>query len=316
MRLSDVTKGLSGTLVADGEFDCISYATEYRTKNFLTFLEKEKFLNALVNPNISCVLTKAALADKIPPHIKGVFICESPKAALFQIHNALAEDEAYVGKSFPTEIGKDCEISPLAVIDPVNVKIGDRVVVEPFVIIRGRVTIGDDTIIRAGTIIGMKGFNFSKDAEGNNCSVRDTAKIEIGKNVELFEYASVGAGIFPWEKTVIGDGTKMDSFTNVGHGAHVGENCIITGRGICAANTQVGDNVWIGLGAIVSPRVKVGDNARVSLGSIVVSDVPDGQTVTGNFAVPHDTFMANYRGQLRTAAAQRRKAAEKDTKKV
>ena len=87
MKLSEAVRGVSGTLAADGEFSCIAFATEQEQSQFLTFLEKEKFLPALDNSKISCVLTTSALAEKIPPHIKGVFLCDRPKAALFEIHN-------------------------------------------------------------------------------------------------------------------------------------------------------------------------------------------------------------------------------------
>ena len=105
MKLSEAVRGVSGTLAADGEFSCIAFATEQEQSQFLTFLEKEKFLPALDNSKISCVLTTSALAEKIPPHIKGVFLCDRPKAALFEIHNRLARHPDYVGASAATVVG-------------------------------------------------------------------------------------------------------------------------------------------------------------------------------------------------------------------
>ncbi|CAN4038545.1 RNA polymerase subunit sigma-70, partial [Dysosmobacter welbionis] len=125
-----------------------------------------KFLPALDNSKISCVLTTSALAEKIPPHIKGVFLCDRPKAALFEIHNRLARHPDYVGASAATVVGEGCSISPLAAIDCENVVIGDRVTIEPFVVIKGRVIIGNDVTIRSGAVIGCKGFSFSKDTQG------------------------------------------------------------------------------------------------------------------------------------------------------
>ena len=186
MKLSEAVRGVSGTLAADGEFSCIAFATEQEQSQFLTFLEKEKFLPALDNSKISCVLTTSALAEKIPPHIKGVFLCDRPKAALFEIHNRLARHPDYVGASAATVVGEGCSISPLAAIDRENVVIGDRVTIEPFVVIKGRVIIGNDVTIRSGAVIGCKGFSFSKDAQGQNVSVEDTARIIIEDHVEIF----------------------------------------------------------------------------------------------------------------------------------
>ena len=136
MKLSEATQSLSGTLVSDADFRCIAFATERAQHQFVTFLEKEKFLSALENPNISCVLTTPELAEKLPPHIQGIFLCSRPKATLFALHNRLAQHTEYVGISSESVVGKDCSISPLAAIDRENVVIGDRVIIEPFAVIK------------------------------------------------------------------------------------------------------------------------------------------------------------------------------------
>ena len=298
MRLSDITRHIEGELVRDGEFSVIAFATEYEQKNFLTFLEKEKFLPALSNENISCVLCTPELADKMPAHIKGVFVCRRPKASLFALHNALSEHEAYVGKSFPTKIGKNCCISPLASIPAENVIIGDNVTIEPMAVLKGRVVVGDNVVIRSGAVIGCKGFSFSKDEEGNNISVIDTAQIILKTGVEIFENVTISIGIFPWEKTVIGENTKIDAQCHVGHGTHTGKNCLLAAGCRCCGNTLLGDNVWIGVGAIVSNRVSVGSGARVSIGAVATKNVPDGVTVSGNFAIEHHRFLENLKKSI------------------
>lgn len=298
MRLSESVRNLSGHLASDGEFRCLAFATEREQTGFLTFLEREKFLPSLENPNISCVLTTPELAEKIPAHIHGVFLCGRPKAALFEIHNYLAAGAEYAGPSFPTKIGKDCHISPLAAVDTENVVIGDRVTIEPFAVVKGRVTIGNDVIIRAGAVVGCKGFSFSKDEVGNNVPVADTAKIVIENEVEIFELVAISAGIFPWEKTVIGQNSKIDTKCFVAHGTHVGKNCLVAAGGLCCGNSRIGDNVWIGAGAVISNRVSVGSGARVSIGAVATKDVPAGETYTGNFAIPHRIFMRNLKASL------------------
>ena len=285
MKLSEAIAHIEGELVRDGDFSVIAFATEREQTNFLTFLEKEKFLPALDNENISCVLCTPELADKIPPHIQGVFVCRRPKASLFALHNALSEHEGYVGKSFPTKIGKNCRISPLASVPKENVIIGDNVTIEPMAVLKGRIVLEDNVVIRSGAVIGCKGFSFSKDEDGNNVSVVDTAKIILKDGVEIFENVTISIGIFPWEETVIGENTKIDAQCHVGHGTHTGKNCLLAAGCRCCGNTLLGDNVWIGVGAIVSNRVSVGTNARVSIGAVATKTVPDEMTVSGNFAI-------------------------------
>lgn len=298
MKLSAVVEGLSGVLVSDGNFYDIAFATEKERTGFLTFLEKEKFAESLQSANISCVLTTPELRERIPSHIQGVFLCERPKETLFAIHNRLAKDETYVGKSFPTKIGKNCNISPLAYIAAENIEIGNNVTIEPFAVIKGRTHIGDNVIIRSHVTVGCKGFSFSKNSNGENVSVIDTAQIVIEDNVELFEHVTVSTGIFPWEKTIIGKNTKVDTQSFVAHGCKVGKNCLLVAGSICCGNCNIGDNVWIGAGAILSNRIAVGNKARVSLGAVVTKDVPVDTTVSGNFAIDHQIFLTNLKQSL------------------
>ncbi len=300
MKLSESVKNLPGYLVSDGEFRCLAFATEQVQTEFLTFLDREKFLPSLRKPGISCVLTTPELAEQVPAHVQGVFICERPKAALFEIHNYLAGCDDYVGPSFPTKVGNDCQISPLAVIDNENIVIGDRVIIEPFAVIKGRVTVGNDAVIRAGAVVGCKGFSFSKDGEGRNIFVADTAQIILEDQVELFEEVVISTGIFHWEKTVIDTNTRVDAQCHIGHGAHIGRNCLIAEGGKCCGNSWIGDHVWVGVAAVISNRVRVGCGARVSIGSVVTKDVPPGETVTGNFAIPHQVFMRNLKNSLQS----------------
>lgn len=298
MKLSKIIHSLEGTLISDGDFCSIAFATEDTQTEFLSFLEKEKFLPALKNPGISCVLIKPELVDRVPAHIHGVFACEYPKAALFAIHNALAKEEAYVGPSFPTRIGHNCQISPLAVIPEQNVIIGDDVTIEPFVVIRERTTIGNRVTIHAGAIIGGTAYAYSSQ-HGQYLHAEDTASIEIGDDVDIFEEVNIERGTFPWEKTIVGRNSKLGINCGIGHASHVGENCQIAGKSCCCGNCRIGNNVWIGPGAIISNRKVIGDNARITIGSVVTVNVPAGAEYTGNFAIPHQQFMRNYMNSLR-----------------
>jgi len=298
MLLSEITKGMSGRLVSDGEFDCIAFATEENQKNFLTFLEREKFIFSLENTNISCILILEELLPYVPNHIKGVYVCNNPKVMMFELHNKLSQNSKYVGKSFETRIGNNCEISPLSVINKSDVIIGDNVIIEPFVVIKGRVRIGNNVIIRSGSVIGCKGFSFATDENGKSVSVVDTAQIVIEDGVELFEHVTITTGLFPWEKTIVGKNTKVDVFGFVAHGTVIGEDCMLAGGCKCCGNVKVGNNVWIGPNAVVSNRVSVGDNARISIGAVVTKNVSYGETVSGNFAINHQRFMQNLKQSI------------------
>ena len=299
MLLSEVVKNILGEMLSDAEFDSLAFITDRTQKNFLTFFESEKLLNELNNTQISCVITSEKFVKLIPAHIKGIFVCEEPKNTLLKIHNSLVKNLEYVGPKIPTRVGDECKISPLSYIDPFNVCIGKNVTIEPFVTIKGRVTIGDNVTIHSGGIIGCKGFSFSKNRYKENEPVIDTAQIVIEDNVELFEQVAISTGIFPWEKTVIGENTKIDTQCFIAHGTQIGHNCLIVAGSRCCGNCIIGHNVWIGAGAIISNRITVGDNARVSLGAVVTKDVPTGMIVSGNFAINHQKFLENLKMSIK-----------------
>lgn len=293
MLLSQVVKGITGELISDGEFDRIAFATDEIQESFLTFMQDEKYLSSLQNPWISCVIVNEELLSRIPKHIKGVFVCKNPKYILLCIHNCLAENASYAGENVQTTIGESSIISPLAYVDTTNVHIGNNVVIEPFVCIKGRVTIEDNVIIKSGSSIGCDGFVFATDENNKNANVKTLGKIVIHKDVKIFENVLVSTSTFPWEVTEIGENTKIDVSCFIAHGSRIGQNSLIIAGAICCGNVIVEENVRIGPNAVIANRIHIGKNARISLGAVVTKNVEEGQTVSGNFAIAHRKFMEN-----------------------
>ena len=54
-------------------------------------------------------------------------------------------------------------------------------------------------------------------------------------------------------------------------------------------------NVKIGLNATILNGLEIGKDCNVSLGAVVTKNIPDGQKVTGNFAINHSDFINNLR---------------------
>ena len=80
---------------------------------------------------------------------------------------------------------------------------------------------------------------------------------------------------------------------------HIGQRCLIATSACVCGSAEIGNDVWIGPNATVSSEVKIGDRARITIGAVAVSDVDADMTVTGNFAVPHDLFLAHHLHKLR-----------------
>ncbi len=295
-RLSGVVKP-DWTLLRDGEFASLGLATADPGLPILTFAGAPKYLKqALKNPQVSCVLVPPELAESelIRNSEKGFCIAPELRISFFQLHNELAEPpyrDIYCEEIRPTEIGSDCDISPLADIAKNDVVIGSGVTIEPFVSIKSGTVIGNGSIIRSGSVLGGSGLEFIRMGERGILPVTHCGKLILGEKVEVQYNCNLSRSLFPWHATEIGNESKIESLVHIAHGVHTGQRCLIAASVCVAGSAILGDDVWIGPNATVSSEVKIGNNARVSLGAVVVGNVADSETVSGNFAIPHERFM-------------------------
>ncbi len=297
MLLSKITETINGELVRDGQFDRLDYCTVKEGKPFLSFMEREKFLSALLeNSYVSCVLCTKELADKMPKGI-GVFVTDEPKATFEQIHNMLSEDPSYKLPDFKTHIGEGCIISPLAVIPEKNVFVGENVVIEPFVFIGEHVYIGNNCKIYNHATIGGRSFSYARIGEKDVTGLIDCGTVVLEEGVEVMSYSHLARGILPTDCTKVGRNTIIDAHVHIGHGAQLAKRVFIAAGAVIAGNCRVGDDSWVGVNATVSNRMVIGRKCRVSIGSVVTRNVPDGMTVSGNFAIEHSQFIDEMRSR-------------------
>lgn len=297
MFLSEVTKDLDGRLLRDGEFQTLEYCTGKLEVPFLTFMGNPKFVDKM-SPYVSCALCSAELADKLPQSIRGVFITDSPKESFQIIHNSLRKNTNYCLPEMPNKTGVDCVISNRANIAGNSVTIGDRVIIEDNVTIYDHVKIGNDCVIRSGAVIGGKAFTFARTKDNRILGMEDLGQVVLGDRVEIFSLTHIAKGILPTDTTFIGDDAKIDALVQIGHGSVIGKRTLIAEGAVIAGNVCIGDDAWVGVNATVSNRIRIGDHARVSLGSVVTKNVANGQTVTGNFAIDHSTFLRNLKDMI------------------
>ncbi len=293
MLLSEVISGLEGVLVRDGSFNRLDYCTVMENGPFLSFMEREKFLDSLLNNYcISCVICKPDLVDLMPDHIEGIFVSDEPKAAFEMIHNNLAYTPEYSLPNHDTLIGNNCSISPLAYISEKNVKIGNNVIIEPFVFIGEHVEIGDNCKIYNHATIGGRSFSYARVGEQDVTGLIDCGKVVLEDGVEIMSYSHLARGILPTDITQVGKNSILDAQVHIGHGAKLKERVFVAAHALVGGNTVIGRDSWVGVGATISNRITIGTRCRVSIGSVVTKDVQDGMTVTGNFAVDHKRFIS------------------------
>ena len=111
-----------------------------------------------------------------------------------------------------------------------------------------------------------------------------------------------------WGTQLIGLGTTIGAFADIGDEVVIGTNCKIQCHVSIPPKTQIGNNVFIGpgvhiandpklngeikgtlikggakigMGALIQGGIVIGENSVIGMGAVVLGDVPDGETWAG-----------------------------------
>lgn len=294
MKISEIILGCNNNfeifnISREEEFDSLGLANSNLKFPFCTFIVDEKYINN-ISKNARMIIASPKIAKLI--NDRGVCICEDPRITFFKLHNQLAKADDYrKGKEFKTIIGDNCNISKLAYIAENNVKIGDNVTIEEFVSIKQNSVIGDNVIIRAGSIIGSVGFEFKRNGISSILSVLHCGGVILKDNVEIQYNTCVDKAVYPWDNTEIGEYTKLDNLVHIGHAAKIGDNCLLAANSLIGGRSIIGSNSWVGVSATISNGLVLGENISANIGAVVTKDIKDGESVTGNFAINHKKFI-------------------------
>ena len=261
------------------------------------FLDDEKYIGN-IKSNVRMVITNKNISNLLVEKSDfGTCVVENPRDVFFRIHNCLSEMRYACEEKKDTIIGNGCEISTLSSIAKKNVIIGRNVFIEEFVIVRENTKIGDNSIIRAGSVIGGQGFEFKRTKNGI-LSVAHSGGVIIGNNVEIQYNTCIDRGVYEWDNTIIGDNCKIDNLVHIAHGVKIDINSMIVANAGIGGRTIIGQNTWIGFASTITNGISVGNNARANIGSVVTKSIPDGGSYTGNFAIEHSIFIENLKKKL------------------
>ncbi len=179
-----------------------------------------------------------------------------------------------------------------------NVHLGENVIVEDFCIIgvppRGsedgelKTVIGDNSIIRSGTIIYAGNEIGSNFQTGNKANIRELNK--IGDNV------SIGTLSVVEHHVEIGDGARIHTqvfipeYSKLAKNSWVGPNVVFTNAMYPVSpnvksslkGPNLGEGAIIGANSTIMPGISIGENAMVGAGSVVTKNVEIDSVVCGN----------------------------------
>lgn len=176
------------------------------------------------------------------------------------------------------------QIHPTAIIAP-GVKIGRRVVIEPYVVIHsphvtledgvilkshvyidGHTTIGEGTTIYPGACIGTKTQDLKYRGE--------TTFVRIGKHCEIREFVTINSSCQENSVVEIGDNCLIMAYCHVAHNCVVGNRVIMSNNATLAGHVTVEDCAIIGGMTPIHQFVQIGRHAMVGGMSRVTHDIP------------------------------------------
>ena len=246
-------------------------------RNVLTFLVDVDFLPEFESSGIEMAVIPGSMKRARLPEGRSYLVTdESPLDVFNRIHLYIVENRLYY--RVEGRIGEGCEISGKASIHS-NVGIGDRCVIDDYVVIYPNTLIGDDVRIQAGSVIGGDGFEV-KRIDGRLRILPHCGGTALADGVEVCSLVTIDRGL-RHVFTMIGAGAKLSNQVQIGHGASLGEECVVAGHGQIA-NARIGRGVLISPSACIKPQVTIGDYVFIGLGAVVLRSAPSHALLYGN----------------------------------
>lgn len=179
----------------------------------------------------------------------------------------------FIGKD--VKLGNNVKIGHNCSIDG-NIFIDDDTTIFNNVSIIGKVNIGKKCVIQSGVLIGDEGYSYTEDSYHKKTMNRQFGGVTIGNDVLIGAGTIVQNGAI--DDTSIGDGCKISGASFISHNVNLGDNVAVivsTMHGSSAAKNNayivsstvrnqktIGENTLVGLGSVVVNDI--GDNLVVT----------------------------------------------------
>jgi UDP-3-O-[3-hydroxymyristoyl] glucosamine N-acyltransferase len=239
-----------------------------------------------------------------------LFFQENTSLALAAVCNRIEQElwpKPVPGIHATAHIGKDCRVSPTASIGPFcileeGVSIGDGTYLQGHCLLARGVSVGDDcrilghvtvqghcrignrVVLHPGVVIGGDGFGYDTNAEGHHQKLPQVGEVLIQNDVEIGANTTIDRARF--DRTEIGEGTKIDNLVQIGHNVIIGRHCLIVSQVGIAGSTHIEDHVVIGGQAGIAGHIRIGRGSMLGAKAGVGKDLPPKSYVSGAPALP------------------------------
>ena len=305
--LGELAEYVGGRVCGDPDVLIKSASTLGRAgEGDISFLTNRKYEKQLWTTKASAVI----VGKDTPTASVPLLIAEDPYYAFMQImvllHGHRKHKKVGISPrasiSDTAKIGADCHIGDFAIIAD-EAKIRDGCVIYPGVYIGRGVQIGSDSImyanvtvydgcrignhviINSNTTIGEDGFGYATH-KGIHHKIPQTGIVIIEDDVEIGACCGIERGTL--SDTIIGQGSKLGDLVAIGHGAKIGQHCLLVAQVGIAGSTNLGHHCVVGGQAGIVGHINIGNNVTVAAQAGVINNVPDNTVVLGSPAIEAD----------------------------
>jgi len=313
ISVADIAQLVKGELIGNGELIVSGFSGIKEAKNYeLTFLSNSKYEPLLQDTQAAVIL----IPRQISCPGKTLIRVDNPSLSFTQVVNHFLKDAPDYK---PKGIHSTAVISPSAQLAP-GVSVGAHTVIEdgavvsegctiyancyigheaylgkdcliyPNVSLREKTVLGNRVIIHSGTVIGSDGYGYIP-VDGKHMKIPQVGSVILEDDVEIGANVAIDRARF--DKTVIGEGTKIDNLVQIAHNVNIGKHCLIVSQSGVAGSTKLGNYVILAAQSGLVGHITIGDGAIVLAQSGVSHSIKAGEQVFGSPAHPVKEALRN-----------------------
>ncbi len=208
--------------------------------------------------------------------------------------DAMVDASAVIGPGAVIEagaqIGARVEIGPHSVVGAGSV-IGESSRLAAGVTLYHQVCIGRRVLIHSAAVIGADGFGFANN-KGPWQKIAQLGRVIIGDDVEIGAGTTIDRGAL--DDTRIGNGVKLDNQIQIAHNVQLGDDTAIAGCVGIAGSTKIGRRCTIAGGAMIVGHLDIADGVHISATTLVTKSLnKPGLYSAGTGMLPHRQWKKN-----------------------
>ncbi|MBW4964144.1 hypothetical protein [Sulfitobacter sp. CW3] len=262
-------------------------------RRFVPCREPHHISDAAKIPDIVGIATTEEYAHLVPANL-GLLVAADPIAATLTLHEKLCDIDGFLWKHFDSRIHPTAKIHPRAVIADRDVEIGANVTVGPGTVIQERSIIGESCHLGVDVAVGVDALEIFQGTQPRRI-LRQAGGVFLERGVTVIAKCIIARATFGGF-TQLGEGSILESLVHLAHDCRLGKNVTLVACCEVSGRCELGDGAYVGPNACIRNGVRVGIGATVTMGAVVTRDVPDHETVSGNFAVPHSKWLKFIKG--------------------